>query len=207
MRPIKPVASQDFEIPEPGTYLARCYLMSDIGTHQISSQQFGTKNVRQVVIAFELLEDELGEGVKMSDGRPFAISKTYTLSLHKNASLRADLNSWRGKPLTDDEANDFDLTNLLDKFCTVQVVHNISNGKTFANINGIMNTKKTALAVNPIVSYSIEEPDAEMFNKLPAWVQKKIQESAEWVDAEVESNIEVVNDIEGEPVSLEGVPF
>ena len=184
---VKPIKASvggggDFELVPAGVYLARCYRMIDIGTQQVTSKKFGTKNVRQVMLYWELLQDDDGEKVAMEDGRPFSISKTYTLSMNKKANLRQDLDAWRGVPFKDDEADGFDITKLLDKFCKIQVVHNVSGDKTYANVGSIMTTKKTADAVNEIVGFSVADPDMEVFEKLPDWVKTKVQESAEWND-------------------------
>lgn len=184
---VKPIKASvggggDFELVPAGVYLARCYRMIDIGTQQVTSKKFGTKNVRQVMLYWELLQDDDGEKVAMEDGRPFSISKTYTLSMNKKANLRQDLDAWRGVPFKDDEADGFDITKLLDKFCKIQVVHNVSGDKTYANVGSIMTTKKTAEAVNEIVGFSVADPDMEVFEKLPEWIKTKVQESAEWND-------------------------
>lgn len=183
VKPIKaPVAAGgDFEQVPAGVYLARCFKMIDLGTQTIESKKFGNKEARQVMLYWELLQDDDGEAVRMSDGeRVFSISKTYTLSMHKKANLRADLDAWRGVPFTDDEARDFDITKLLGVFCKLQVVHNKSGDKTYANVGTLMTTKKKADGVNELVGFSIEDPDMEVFESFPDWIKDKIRESAEW---------------------------
>lgn len=174
--------SGEFELVPAGVYLARCYKMIDIGTQTVTSKAFGSKDIRQVILSWELLQDDDGEKVTMEDGRPFSISKTYTLSMNSKANLRKDLDSWRGVPFKDAEADGFDITKLLDKFCKLQVVHNVSGDKTYANVGSIMTTKKSAEGVNEVVGFSMADPDMEVFGKLPEWLQNKIRESAEWTD-------------------------
>ena len=63
---VKPIKTSvggggDFELVPAGVYLARCYRMIDIGTQQVTSKKFGTKNVRQVMLYWELLQDDDGE--------------------------------------------------------------------------------------------------------------------------------------------------
>lgn len=206
IKPIKgKVGEGDFELTPAGVYLARCYRMVDIGTQTVESKQFGTKVHRQVILTWELLEDETNAPVLMADGRPFAINKTYKLSMHSKANLRKDIDAWRGLPFTDAEAADFDITKLLEKFCVIQVVHSTSGDKTYANIGSIMSTKKTAQGVNPVVGFSVEDPDMVDFQGLPEWIQKKIVEAPEW--GGVEASIDVVEDQESEGVDISGVPF
>ncbi len=212
-KPIKaPVGGGDFELVPAGVYLARCYKMIDIGTQSVTSKAFGTKEVRQVIISWELLQDDDGQAVAMEDGRPFSISKTYTLSMNSKATLRKDLDSWRGVPFKDAEAADFDITNLLDKFCKLQVVHNQSGDKTYANVGSIMTTKKTAKAVNEAVGFSMAEPDMEVFKALPEWLQNKIRESDEWnddaeIDSETDAKGESKASEDDDKIDLSGVPF
>jgi hypothetical protein len=53
----------------------------------------------------------------MRDGRPFAMFKNYTLSWSEKANLRLDLQSWRGKPFTQEEMRRFDLETILGAWC------------------------------------------------------------------------------------------
>lgn len=187
--PIKAPASSggDFEIAPEGVFLARCYKMVDVGT-QTETGQFGTKENRKIYLYWELLQDDDGEEVRMEDGQPFSIFNSYKLSMHPKANLRKHLDSWRGRKFTEEEAADFDITALLDKFCKLQITHSTSKDgqKTYANIEGIMTTKKKVDGVNEISSFSIENPDMDMFNDLPEWLQAKIEDAPEWEDTEEE---------------------
>lgn len=213
VKPIKASVggSGDFEQVPADVYLARCYKMVDIGTQQVTSEKFGTKEIRQVILYWELLQDDDGEKVAMEDGRPFSISKTYTLSMNKKANLRSDLDSWRGVPFTDADAEGFDITNLLDKYCKLQVVHNKSGDKVYANVGSIMTTKKKVDGVNAVVGFSMADPDMAVFNDLPEWLQNKIRESAEWnddaeVDAETDAPAQAATADSGE-IDIKDVPF
>ena len=187
MTKIKPIKAKaggnggDFEIAPEGVYLARCYKMVDVGT-QTSTGAFGTKESRTVYLYWELLQDDDGEVVRMDNGEPYSIFNSYTLSMNQKANLRKHIDSWRGKPLTEEQAEEFDITVLLDKFCKLQIVHRPSKdgSRTYANIGAIMTTKKKIEGVNEVSAFSIEDPDMEVFNDLPEWLQNKIEEAPEW---------------------------
>lgn len=183
--PIKaPVsAGGDFEIAPEGVFLARCYKMVDVGT-QTETGQYGTKENRKIYLYWELLQDDDGEEIRMEDGQPFSIFNSYKLSMHQKANLRKHLDAWRGKKFTEEEAADFDLTKLLGAFCKLQITHSTSKDgqKTYANIEAIMSTKKKVDGVNEICSFNIENPDMEVFNDLPQWLQDKIEDAPEWQD-------------------------
>ena len=71
----------------------------------------------------------------MSDGRPFAISKRYTLSTHTKSTLRKDLESWRGRAFTPEEEEAFDVANVCGAYCLLNVTHNQGgDGNTYANV-------------------------------------------------------------------------
>lgn len=209
IKPIKaPVLNtEEFEMTPAGVYLARCFRMIDVGTHTIETKQNGAKDVHQVILSWELLQDDDGEPVFMSDGeKHFTVNKTYTLSMHKKANLRADLDSWRGIPFTEEEASEFDITKLLDKFCKLQIIHNQSGEKTYANVNTIMPTRKTAEPVNDAYSFSLEDRDMEVFENLSDYLKSKIQSSAEWSGAKTEEV--VIEDLEDDkPIDLSEIPF
>lgn len=77
--------------------------------------------------------------------KPRIISKEYTLSLSDKATLRRDLESWRGQRFSDDDIYvvGFDLQNILGKPCQITVGHNTSKtGKTYADIAGIVRFRR-----------------------------------------------------------------
>lgn len=75
----------------------------------------------------------------MADGRPFLVKKRYTLSLHEKATLRHDLESWRGRPFSEIEAEGFDVERLLGVNALLNVQHKAgSKGGTFANVVSLM---------------------------------------------------------------------
>ncbi len=80
------------------------------------------------MVSWELPEEH------MDDGRPFTVSKQYTYSAAKNASLRKDLENWRGKPLTDDEAADFDLEKLIGAPAILTIVEEERDGNKYSNV-------------------------------------------------------------------------
>lgn len=211
--PIKapmPVGGGDFEPVPAGVYLARCYKMVDVGTQQVQFQNKAPQPTRQVYIWWEILKDDDGQDVRMGDGEtPFSIFKSYTLSMHKKANLRADLENWRGELFTDQEADNFEITNLLDKYCKLQVVHRKSGERTYANVASIMTSKQYDIGVNEDSSFSIEDPDMEMFNAFPDWIKDKIRAAAEWKvqDGEANGNITPdgelqIEDVDDEPEKI-----
>lgn len=210
---VKPIiapalSNEEFELIPADVYLARCFRMIDIGTHVLEGQ-FGSKDTHQVLISWELLKNDDDEPVVMSDGKTFfTINKKYTLSMHKKSNLRSDLDSWRGIPFTEEEASEFDITNLLDKFCKIQVIHNVNGDKTYANVKNIMPTRKTADSINKAYTFSLADRDMEVFESLSDYIKGQITSSHEWENQPQTHEDVVLEDIdEDKPIDLSEIPF
>ena len=156
----------DYERVPAGTTLGICYGLVDIGMQETN---FGTK--QQVIILWET-PNEL-----MKDGRPFGVSKVYTASMHEKAGLRKDIDSWRGKAMTEEEANGFDLNAILGKPCLLNITETTKGDRTYTNVGAvtpIMKGMTVPPPANPLVSYDKDAHDQAMYERLPEWIRKKI---------------------------------
>lgn len=155
----------NFELAPEGNHVAICYQVIDLGFQK--SVWNGQENFKhKVFMNFELCNE------LMESGKPFSVGARFTLSLHEKAELRKSLESWRGRKFTDQELEGFDLFNILGKPCMVNVQH--SEG--YANIMTIAQIPKglqTPDRVNPLLSYSLQEPNKNR-DKLPEWALNKI---------------------------------
>jgi hypothetical protein len=171
-------AKSDFEIAPAGNHLANCIKVIDLGT-QPGSDQF-PKPKRKVKISWELCDETVAE-----TGKPFIINQKYTLSLHENAALCKHLESWRGRPFTDAEADGFDIAKLLGQPCLLNVVHTRSGDNTYANVAAISPVPKglpRKEPVNPLVHFDLDNFDGVIFDDLSEFDQKAIQGSPEYKD-------------------------
>ncbi len=166
----------DFTPAPQGTHVARCVRVIDIGT-QPGSMQF-PKPRQKVIISWEL-PDELHE--YEGEQVPFLVHKRYTMSLHENAALRHDLESWRGRQFTETELSGFHLKNIAGVACMVTITHS-TDGK-YANINAVTAPPKSVKvppAVNPTVYYEIEDGASEVFQAFGDSLQGTIRNAPEW---------------------------
>lgn len=168
----------DFTPMPAGNHVAVCNMVTDLGMQKVISQLYGEKVKHQVYIRWEVpdetIEWEDRDGNKQSG--PRVIGKTYTVSLHENAALRADLESWRGRPFTKEELAGFDISKLLGVPCMVNVTHTEKNSKTYANVQAVTPLPK-ALKENPPKPSGatlIHDSDTNSYDDLPEWLQKKI---------------------------------
>lgn len=115
-------SNKDYAPPPTGVHPALCFDVIDLGDQKtpfIDEKTGEKKIVHQIQIMWQLHpEDDDGNLVTREDGKPFRVSKYYTLSLHEKANLRQDLDAWRGKPFTEEELEDgFDVEKLIGAQC------------------------------------------------------------------------------------------
>jgi len=173
---------KDLELIPEETYQAICYAVVDFGTQHI--KEFDVDK-EQVLIGWEIpaLRIEVERDGKKLD-LPRAISKQYTLSLHKKSNLRPMLESWRGKSFTKDEEEGFHLKNLLGANCMLQVLHGVSKrtGDTYAyvaNVSKLYVGLEKKQAENKYQYFNFDE-HKEIPDNIPEWMVNRIKDSYEY---------------------------
>ena len=131
-------SSSEFVPAPPGTHQAVCVDVIDLGIVETS---YGKKH--KVAIRWQI--DEL-----MPNGKRYMVQKRYTASLNEKAVLRHDLQSWRGRPFSDDELNQFDLDTVIGANALIGIMHNVSQGKTWANVTSVMPLAKAMQKMAPV---------------------------------------------------------
>jgi hypothetical protein len=175
--------SKEFKIAPAGLHMARLYSVIDLG-HQATEWAGETKIMHKVVLTWELHgNDDQDQPLKTDDGKPLIVSKRYTVSLGDQARLRQDLEAWSNKKMTAEDRKKFDLRNLLDKFCMVNITHS-EDGK-YANISGISPVPSALRnaqpeGINPTLHFWLAEFDQSKYDSLPKYYKEKITESSEW---------------------------
>ena len=179
-------ANTFFNVPS-GMHLARCYRVIDLGTQK--SEYLGQiKHLPKVMLQFEVFgEDENGKPLTTPKGEPLSVTKNFTLSLSEKATLRKDLQTWRGREFTADELRGFELKNVLGAWAMLSIVKAVgNNGKDYSNIQAILSVppqiKKAGLPEghNPLLIFSIDEPDMTAFDTFRDGLKEKIMSSPEW---------------------------
>ena len=167
----------DFEQPPVGTYPARCIKIIDLGTQKGEYQ--GKANFkRQVIIGWELPTELMAEGDYI--GKPFVVSKFYTASLNEKATLRKDLQNWRGREFSPAELGGFDSKNILGKACMLSLTAN-DKGKT--RVTGVMALPKgmaIPAQINESVYFSLDEFDRQVFEAISKGIKAMIEVSPEY---------------------------
>lgn len=167
----------DFEQPPIGTHVARCVHVIDIGTQRGEYQGKATSR-RQCIVGWELPTELQSEGDFA--GQPFRVSRFYTASLGKKASLRADLQNWRGRDFTEEELAGFDPKNIIGKPCMLSLT---LNDKGKAKVSGVMAMPKgmeVPAQLLPSVYFSLDQFDRETFEGLSDGIKKMVVSSPEY---------------------------
>jgi len=188
-----------YEQLDEGMYPAIAVLIAGVGTQRTPfKNDDGTDKVQKKMI----VQWETEKGL---------IAKEYTVSLNEKANLRKDLESWRGKRFTDEELKGFDMSTLLGKGCTIQVMHNDNGYAKVANVLPV--TNKDFKAKKPAILFDIDNYKDVDLDKLPAWIQKKVNESFEAreksgkvVTTDEFSHKDMPADLD-EQISLDDIPF
>jgi len=159
-----PGESKEFENCPAGNHIAVCIRVIDLGTQE-TTYNGEKKKAHQIQLVWEVDSDD---GVVMADGRPFIVnSRRYTWSMHEKANLRKDLTSWRGKPFADSDFGDggFDIRKLLGCGCMLNVIHNESGDKTYANVGSIATLPKKLATPNPVNPELFIWLDKDLFDR------------------------------------------
>lgn len=175
--------------PAPvGTHVARCFRIVDLGTQHGEYKGNPTRR-NQIVISWELPE----ETIETDKGTiPLTASRFYTNSLSEKASLRQDLEAWRGRGFTDAELQKFDLESILGQPCMLTIISN-DNGKTkVAGVTGLPKNMKCPEAVNPPFTFWLDEQlDHNKFDQISEGIQGIIKKSEEWKEIQGGNDISI----------------
>ena len=159
---------------EPGVYTGIASALIDLGIQENS--MFGNKQ-RKAIIVWNII----GETVTVNDEElQRVMSKEYTMSLGEKSTLRKDLEAWRGKPFTTEELEGFDLENILNTACQLQINQQEKNKRTYVNIASIMAIPKGTTVEKLESTYVFDTYDRntwDNYEKIPNWIKEKIKKA------------------------------
>jgi hypothetical protein len=134
-----------------------CVDVVDLGMVEVT---YAGKTKKQHKVALVWQIDETNE----ETGKRFTARRRYTCSLDDKASLRKDLESWRGRPFNSDELNGFDLEVLIGVNCQINVVHESRNGETYANVTTIVPISKGMPRLSALDYARVKDRDGQNGN-------------------------------------------
>lgn len=183
------------EIPklEGGVYTAVSSAIIDIGLQ--TNDKF-EKTQRKFMMMWTILNEQVEINGEMQDR---VISKEYTFSLHEKSTLRKDLQAWRGKAFTDEELNGFDLLNVLNKACQLQILLEEKNGNKYNNIAGIVSLPKGTdiKELDNTFHFDFETESTWVhYKNVPNWIREKIKKANNYESSGLKQYVEMVEDTE-----------
>lgn len=195
---------------EGGVYTAISSAIIDLGIQ--TSEKFGTSQRR-----FMMIWNILNEEVEINGEKyPRTMTKEYSFSLNEKSTLRKDLQAWRGQTFSEEELKGFNILNILNKACQLQILLEEKNGKQNNNIASIMALPK-GTTVTPLTdTYYLDLTDTETWqnwDRVPNWIQERIKKAdnyestglKEYVDQYVTTN--ETETTEPELVTSDDLPF
>jgi hypothetical protein len=168
---------QKAEVLADGSYPARVLYVIDLGRQIVSTPQ-GEKVTNQVSIGFQVFEDEV----------PHTLSRRFTASLHKKASLKPVVEAITGKSIED--LPEFSLIELLGHPCLVQTQQQTFTSQTtgdevtYVKLAHVVRPPKgmavPGLTEDPFF-FSIKTRDPAIFEgRLTTYQQALVQKSLDW---------------------------
>jgi len=192
---------------EDGVYLAICSGLIDLGIQK--SEQFNNES-RKMMIQYQII----GEDIEFN-GETIArkMHKQYGFSLGSKSNLRKDLESWRGKAFTDGELQGFNMTNIMNVPCQLQIINKERVGKSnYNDIAGIMalpkGQKVDRLADDSLLMLDLEDLNTfRYFKDIPKWIQERIKQATNYEESGlkkyVEENVKEDEELDGEYITVE----
>ena len=176
--------SKNFTLAPAGNHVARCVQVIDKGTQEETFPGKAARHVRKVLIGWELpnaINNELDEPA------PFLKWQEYTLNLWERAKLCQHLEAWRGRPFTEDEKKSFDLVNILDKGCMLNIIHRTSQaGRQYAQVTAVTPLPQ-GVELPPrhgeLIYFAIDEWDSAVFDSFTDFLKDQILASPEGAEA------------------------
>lgn len=183
----QPMAGGDFveqEILKIGNYPGRLVSIIDLGLQpQLAWKGEDKPPIRKINLTYELADEfMLDEDGNEQPDKPRWISET--IPFHNLKSEKAK-STRRIKQLDPEGVVDGDISAMGGFPCMINIINNEKNGKTYNNVGDIstaMSVKgyEQPELVKPVRVFITDEPDMEVFNELPEWLQDMIKSNLKY---------------------------
>ncbi len=178
---IAPKSTVNRVLPPVGTHIGRVIEIIYLGTQKVTWKG-QDKELFKVRIKWELplKKHVFKEGDKE---KPFVVNSEYTLSMGSKANLRPIVEGIIGVSLKDEEANAYDLDDLLGQSCLVSITHKEGESGKYVIVNTtspLMEGQTCPPPFNAIRILSFDKWNEEFFTSLPDFIKDKITSSKEY---------------------------
>lgn len=157
-------AANDDDFLTNGEYPARLIKIIDLGNQEVT---YSDKAQPQILFEFEVFT---------RSGKSFTVNRQFNVSFYPTATLRKFLETWRTRNYTPQDLEDIKLDTLLGMTGMMKIVINTTGGKSYTNIDSIYYVKGLSVppSSNTFVILDFAQPNLDVFNSLPEWIQNKI---------------------------------
>lgn len=157
-----------------GLYPARVVGVVDVGIQKFTDFNQNEVVKPKLVIIFELptetLEvEEAGEIIE----KPRWVSREFIISFHEKSGLMKILNGLGWK-------KGENLDSLINKPCMVELGSTSTGNDKLQNVTKVPKGIAVADLYNSPLVFDMDEPDMEVYNKLPKWIKTKITEAVNY---------------------------
>ena len=146
-------SGKEYQKPSIGMVQGVCRGIWDIGLQKGSWE--GKEIVQPKIIISWEIDEIMADGE--FKGKRFTVNGFYTKSLSPKGRLRPLLESWRGRPFTDEELKGFDIETIIGANCLLNLGENASG-------------KVSVLSVNPLMK-NTQKMIPELTADMPDWVK------------------------------------
>lgn len=171
---------------EGGVYTAISSAIVDLGLQ--NNEKFN-KTQRKFMMIWTILNETIEVN---GEQLPRQLSKEYSFSLHEKSTLRKDLQAWRGKAFTEEELRGFDILNVINVPCQLQILLEERNGKTYNNIASIMALPKGTQVEQLDNTYHFDIENMETWSnwtKIPQWIRDRIKKAENYQTSGLEEYV------------------
>ena len=185
---------------EGGVYTAISSAIVDLGLQK--NEKFD-KTQRKFMMIWTILNETIEVN---GEQLPRQLSKEYSFSLHEKSTLRKDLQAWRGKAFTEEELRGFNILNVLNVPCQLQVLLEEKNGKSYNNIASIMALPKGTEVdrLDNTYYFDIETTDSwKNWTKIPQWIQDRIKKAINYKNSGLEEYVAGIKEEKAEESYME----
>ena len=179
---------------EAGVYPGRLVQIIDLGLQEQAPFQGKPKDpVQEINLTYELadefMKDDEGEDI---EDKPRWISEK--MPLHNINADRAK-STQRYNAMDPEHIHEGDFSKLLGTPVNITIVVNEGKGKNagkfYENVAGLApmrekEAKKLPALVNETKVFDLDDPDMDVFNSLPDWLQKKIKSNLNYAGSPLE---------------------
>jgi len=127
------ISNNDTFLIPPGPHVATAFAAIGVGMQETT---YGPRN--RVFVGWEIHNHRFQwEKDGVENDIPANTWRAYNVSMHKNSTLRMDVEAWMGKTMSKEDAAGFDLFDLVGRSCQLTIEHTTVGDRTYNNVKSV----------------------------------------------------------------------